>query len=332
MAQPPGRTRSVASQSPSQAGWNVQSRTPDRPTQAWDKQRARDQQALGRAELDKRRQDFAAQLKQAAQALRERARQQRQELARRTRLATVELKRQQRLALEAERRQQAIRDQQRARAAAQVEAQQKAEREAQGRRQAEEAKARQDIRSHEIKSFSGLRDHAEALYLGGLLQLAERERNAMDELRTQQRSLGGMMARLVKGGGHHERQAEELRQRFEAERLQRHLTFETQSRAREESEQKARLRYAADHKAMVEMQQQERERLQAVQDRQRDSRIDDRLQTLQQAQTREQEREPQSLTASFAAAASHDGQPKAEPQTLTPAFPATLTQEFTHSR
>lgn len=216
----------------------------------------------------------------------------------------------------------------RTRAAAHVDQTHRAARDNQARHHGEEAARLNGIREAEVRSFAANRDEAIDRHRDSVKAIDAAEERAFRQLHAQQTSLRGRVSGLFKGRGHQERQREELADQFEARRVAQHRDLARLQERQHEAEQKARLRHAAEHKAMQERQQRERDEVAKRQEVNRGREIGARAEAIQKARAHEQGRK---LEQAFGHA-STPPQHQREPQTTREAFGHAADQGRGHSR
>lgn len=216
----------------------------------------------------------------------------------------------------------------RARAAAHVDQTHRAARASQDRHHSEEAARLNGIREVEVRSFAANRDEAIDRHREAVRGIDAAEEHAFRQLHARQNSLRGRVSGLFKGRGHHERQREELAERFEARRMAQHRDLARLQERQHEAEQKARLRHAAEHKAMQERQQRERDEVAKRQEVNREREIGARAEAIQKARAHEQGRRMEQAFGH----ASRPPQHQQEPQATREAFGHAADQGRGHSR
>lgn len=164
------------------------------------------------------------------------------------------------------------------------------------RLQAHEMKARQDARAREVRSFADNRDRAVADHRRHIDRIDQGERQALQAFQARRSSLRGRLVGLVRGQAHYARQEAAIRQRFEAQRLTKHVQLERIQARQHQAERQARERHDREHGAAVKRHAQDRDELLGWQDKARERQVKDHTralaeQQLRQALRQEQERE-----------------------------------------
>jgi hypothetical protein len=183
-------------------------------------------------------------------------------------------------------------------------------------------------RTRELESFTANRAEAIRHHAGRIEEINSREVKAAQELAKKQNSIGGRLSGLTKKGrDRQEQERQGLADRFENDRMKQHRDLAARQERQAENEQKARLRYGMELKAMREGHVATRSTQRGWQDTNRPRLIErsvaaqrqEATQTLrQERQARQQERDP--ITRAFNQTRQPQKQQDRERESMTRAF------------
>jgi hypothetical protein len=164
-----------------------------------------------------------------------------------------------------------------------------------GQKQQFSAVSRQ--RARELDSFAANRAEAIKHHAGRIQEIDGREKKAAIELAKKHDSLAGRLSAFTKKGrDRQEQERQGLAEKFESQRMQQHRDLAARQERQAENEQKARLRYGMELKAMREGHVAVRREQRGWQDNNRDRLIKERVNAQREPLAREFNRGAQEKT------------------------------------